>query len=163
MKTLIPLRVITLFIFVILLSGFVAYRSGAFDTLLNNPAPSLNSNINAEIPLDTPTTLTDSQPTNPVLLPTSKSGAIFIERDKTKNQNNNESHLDPTTQDSLKKLDSIKKEEEQKKLNQIKIMSSSKSLILFEPTYHYDLNLFVPKLDPFDIKKDTTELKMEAP
>ncbi len=163
MKTFKPLQVITLFLFVILLSGFVAYRSGAFDSLVKNAAPSLNSNINAEIPLDTPATLTDSIQTNPVLLPTSKSGAIFIDRKNTNNHNNNTNQYNPTTENSLKKLDSMNKKEEQKKLNQIEIMSSSKSLILFEPVYHYDLYPFLPKSDPFGIKTNTTKLKMETP
>ncbi len=118
MKQFKQLQILTLLVFFLLLSGFVAYRSGAFEILFFRSSNSQNSNLNRDVPIDTPTTLIDSQRSNPTLLPTSKSGVIF------KRENSNDPiQTDPKTLDSIKKVS---------ELHRIHLMSSSKSLLIFD-------------------------------
>ena len=146
MKAFKPLQILTLLVFFILLSGFVAYRSGAFETLLKRFSPNPNSYLNGEIPTDTPTTLIDSQRINPTLLPTSKSGLIFKERDN---------QIDPKIEDSIIKT------YKQNQIYQKRIMSSSKSSQIFDPGFD-SLSKFKPKSDPFNLRKDTLEHKISS-
>lgn len=74
------IKILTLFSFIILLSGFIAYKSGTFDKYFNNEndgPQTLNSEqvINSElVPVDTSTVKQmDTIKVNPTMMSTSKS------------------------------------------------------------------------------------------
>lgn len=160
MKQFKPLQILTLSIFILLLSGFVAYRAGAFDATKKINSLDLNSQL-LEHPLknpiytDTPTITKDTVRINPNLLPSSKSLLIYDKYTIQKHQLKQEINIDDSLRNALYNgiIDTL----EFKKPPEFNYMGTSKSGVIFPPRTDSRIEDFTPKSDPFSIRPDSLE------
>jgi hypothetical protein len=158
MKQFKPLQILTLSIFILLLSGFVAYKSGVFDRSANSQVEIKNvvqTNITQTIPvnIDTPTKLIDTPKINPRLLSSSKS-MIIVDKSLIKYSLLEQIKIEDSISKALysNKIDTA----EIKKSLRFNYMGTSKSGIIFTPEPDVRIQ-YNPKSDPFNLRPDTLE------
>ncbi|MCE3229017.1 MAG: hypothetical protein K0S32_3568 [Bacteroidetes bacterium] len=131
------LKAITLTIFIILVSAFVAYRGGLFDNTITDSLSSNRGNI----------LRVDSPPVNPTVFPSSKS--MQLPPDLHKNSSNANQNTNTSTNSESYKKDSARRMEimmssksgdiirfddsDTSKITTPVYMGSSKSRMMFEP------------------------------
>ena len=158
MKQFKPLQILTITIFILLLSGFVAYKGGVFDRSTNsaievNNVFQTNQTLTNPIKIDTPPSIKDTPKINTNLLSSSKSMVIS---DKI--------IIPYSLLQQIKIEDSISKALYNNKIDTIEIkkslrfnyMGTSKSGIIFTPESDTRIQ-YNPKSDPFNIRQDTLE------
>ena len=158
MKQFKPLQILTLSIFILLLSGFVAYKSGVFDRSANSEFEVKNvvqTNITQNIPvnIDTPTKLIDTPKINPRLLSSSKS-MIIVDKNIIPYSLIEKIRIEDSISKALynNKIDTV----EIKKSAKFNYMGTSKSGIIFTPKSDTRIE-YIPKSDPFNLRPDTLE------
>ncbi len=148
MRSFKPVQIFTLLFFILLMSGFVAFKAGVFDRTGINSAnmneKELFDPIKMRFPIDTPTTKVDTPKINPNLLPSSKSLIIYDKYTIQRSQLDQEIEIADSMRNALQtsKSDSLKQEIS----TQPNFMGTSKSGVIF-----------TPKSDPFNIKQDSIE------
>ena len=138
------LKILTLLSFIILMSSFVAYRTGAFEEFIQsdndnamqeNQKRSLIKTTHIDSPI---VNIVDTPRTKPTMMPTSKSIILIDDKFKIK-PISQEIERGNSEQKIVLDSSTIKLKDE------INIMGSSKSLIMFRPKFVIDTTKKKPK------------------
>lgn len=123
------LKIVTLTAFSLLMTGFVAYRSGAFTS--TNPSNLSSSSTGMEFPVDSPPPKANMSPSQVEMMSSSKSAIIYK----------------PIAEDSLKTMKDTGKVKQVKKdtLKKKTYMGSSKSGYIYVPEPKPDTTKKTPK------------------